>query len=67
MTIDEAIQEFAKYVRGENSFDELDLKEVIFDGVVKAEQKRISKLLAFELGIPEKELSYLIERVESVK
>lgn len=31
---------------------------------VHAEQKRIAKLLAFELGYPEKDLQYLINRRE---
>jgi hypothetical protein len=40
-TLDDAIQLFANYARGDGGFDELDLKEVIFDGVVAAEKKAI--------------------------
>jgi hypothetical protein len=61
-TLDEAIQLFANYARGDGGFDELDLKQVIFDGVVVTEQKRIAKLLAFELGYEEGDLIYLIQR-----
>jgi hypothetical protein len=39
-------------------------KKVYEDELRAREQKRIAHLLSFELGIPEKELSYLIERVE---
>ena len=35
MTLDEAIQKFAAYARGESDFDELDLKEVIFAELTK--------------------------------
>jgi len=33
MNLDEAIQKFAAYARGEGDFDELDLKEVIYDQI----------------------------------
>ena len=44
MTIDQAIQEFAGYARGENGFDELDLKEVIANRVAERIDETVDKL-----------------------
>lgn len=42
MALDEAIQKFAAYARGEGDFDELDLKEVICAEVAERERKPAS-------------------------
>ena len=46
MTIDEAIQKFAIYARGEGDFDELDLKEVIYARVAEKIDETVDKIVS---------------------
>lgn len=50
----------------EDNYDDTKSQSLGVEQPLEAEQRRISKLLAFELGYPEKEILALIERERTV-